>query len=136
MSSTPTYSTHTYLNRQQKQEATRHLRQFGKVREKNDLPLHIKLAFFHKAAQYSLTFKLYMISIFLVSYIVFSRFGSLTCGDAVSGSRLWPAGPLPPADVWPPAGPAAPDGSCGRSRPGGSQLEESERRNLFRCNRH
>lgn len=68
--------------------------------------------------------------------IVFSRFGSLTCGDAVSGSRLWPAGPLPPADVWPPAGPAAPDGSCGRSRPGGSRLEESERRNLFRCNRH
>lgn len=80
MSSTPTYSTPTYLNRQQKQEARRHLisdvycREFGKVREKNDLPLHIKLAFFHKPVQHSLTFKLYMISILLVSYSLFIVF--------------------------------------------------------------
>ncbi len=83
-----------------------------------------RTTFLSKQEEYSL--------IFLVSRG--EGFSRLTGGDVVSCSRLWPACLLPPADAWPPAGHAAPGGSCGRWMPGGSRLEEERKRNLtFRC---
>lgn len=52
-------------------------------------------------------------------------YGLLTCLCTAFDSEPWRKGLLPLADVWPPEGLAAPAGSCGRWRPGGSQLNKA-----------
>ncbi len=126
LSRTDNASTHpynsSYLNRQQNKQdfptgsaGTDTAKSLGRYEKRT--------TFLSKQEEYSL--------IFLVSRG--EGFSRLTGGDVVSCSRLWPAC-LPPADAWPPAGHAAPGGSCGRWMPGGSRLEEERKRNLtFRC---